>query len=432
MTGMPHMESFNMALKGFGIDDERRPQVLAGWGLSIALHACLLLTLLAAPKLTLKVEEQPFQWDVALVEPTPAPAVSEPAPPATAPAPPKPTKAKPQPAPQAEPLPRVVTRPVQQQTLPQPIERPVESIQRKIEPVAQEAVPITRELQPVTREVLPQQEAERPIQHEAPPREVVAMEKAPHEVQEVKPVETPVEASRETQAVQEAKPVVEKQVAEVVPAPVEARPAPAPVTSQPVTKSQPAAETRSTPEVVAHVDAVETPSVVEQPMVAAVEKRAPIESQELVSAPEPLPIPPSPPVQEAAPSPDPPAPAAEAPAAPQVQEQPPMVARSVTPNPATRSDNRWLAESLHRRMIELRHYPSNARLNGMEGKVVLRVAIRRDGNLDSVSVLESSGHEVLDNAAMETVRRACPLHLRHELSTPMVVVKVPMYYSLTR
>lgn len=418
------MESFNMALKGFGVDQERKPQVLAGWGLSIALHACLLLALVSAPNLTLTVEQEPFRWDVALVEPTPAPAVSEPVPPAKPPTPSKPTKAKPQPAPQAEPLPRVVTRPVQQQALPQPIQRPVEPIQRQIEPVAQDVTPIIRELQPVFREVVPTPEAERPLQQDQPTREVVAMERATSEIQEVKRVETPVDAPVQPQAVREAKPVVEQQTAQALPEPVATREAPAPVTHQPVAASQPAPETRSTPEVVARVDAVEDRAPLEKP--------APVESQELVSAPEPVPIPPSPPVQEAAPSPDPPAPAAEAPAAPQVQEQPPMVARSVTPNPTPRADNRWLAESLHRRMVELRHYPSNARLNGVEGKVVLRVEIRRDGNLESVSVLESSGHEVLDNAAMETVRRACPLHLRHELSTPLVVVKVPMYYSLTR
>jgi protein TonB len=71
-------------------------------------------------------------------------------------------------------------------------------------------------------------------------------------------------------------------------------------------------------------------------------------------------------------------------------------------------------------------------MNGWEGKVVLRVQIRQDGNLESVSIVKSSGHETLDNAAMEAVRRACPLHLKHELTSPMVVVQVPINYSLNR
>ena len=58
---------------------------------------------------------------------------------------------------------------------------------------------------------------------------------------------------------------------------------------------------------------------------------------------------------------------------------------------------------LHRRIIELRHYPSTARLNGWEGKVVLKVSTVKDGQLKDVEVVKSSGHESLDQAAMEAV-----------------------------
>ena len=107
-------------------------------------------------------------------------------------------------------------------------------------------------------------------------------------------------------------------------------------------------------------------------------------------------------------------------------------ARVATPRPATKADYGWLAESLHRRIIELRHYPSTARLNGWEGKVVLKVSIRQDGQLKDVEVVKSSGHESLDQAAMEAVRRACPLHMKHELTAPMVVLHLPVSYSLNR
>ena len=109
---------------------------------------------------------------------------------------------------------------------------------------------------------------------------------------------------------------------------------------------------------------------------------------------------------------------------------PPLIARSITPRPATKADYGWLADSLFRRVVELRHYPRTARLNGFEGKVVLRVSIKQDGNLEDVSVVQSSGHESLDNAAMEAVRRACPLHLKHELERPKVVMTLPVTYSL--
>ena len=108
----------------------------------------------------------------------------------------------------------------------------------------------------------------------------------------------------------------------------------------------------------------------------------------------------------------------------------PVVANAASVRPATKADNAWLAESLGRRIKELTRYPSSARLNGSEGKVVLRVILRADGHLVDVVVHRSSGHEVLDRAAMETVRLACPIHMKQALSAAEVAVYVPIVYSL--
>jgi protein TonB len=109
-----------------------------------------------------------------------------------------------------------------------------------------------------------------------------------------------------------------------------------------------------------------------------------------------------------------------------------VVASAAIPKKAAKANNSWVGESLHRRISELRHYPSTARLNGWEGKVVLKVSIRNDGHLNSVEVVKSSGYESLDQAAIEAVRRACPLHMKHELSSEMVVLTLPVSYSLNR
>lgn len=93
-------------------------------------------------------------------------------------------------------------------------------------------------------------------------------------------------------------------------------------------------------------------------------------------------------------------------------------------------DNRWLAESLWRRVAELKRYPSSARLNGQEGKVILKATIRSDGHLADVSIQKSSGHSVLDLAAMEAVKLACPLHMKHAIGKPLIVVSLPIVYSL--
>lgn len=93
-------------------------------------------------------------------------------------------------------------------------------------------------------------------------------------------------------------------------------------------------------------------------------------------------------------------------------------------------DNRWLAESLWRRVAELKRYPNTARMNGQEGKVILKAVIRSDGQLAEVFVLKSSGYAALDMAAMEAVKLACPLHMKHAIGKPLIVVSLPIVYSL--
>lgn len=113
-----------------------------------------------------------------------------------------------------------------------------------------------------------------------------------------------------------------------------------------------------------------------------------------------------------------------------VQEPAPQVAVATSPTPVVKVDHGWLAELLRRRLAEIKRYPSTARLNGDEGKVVLRAVIRADGHLSEVKVHRSSGHEALDNAALESIRLVCPLHMHQPLGTSEVAVYIPIVYSL--
>jgi protein TonB len=54
-------------------------------------------------------------------------------------------------------------------------------------------------------------------------------------------------------------------------------------------------------------------------------------------------------------------------------------------------------------------YPRAARLRRIEGTAVVRLAILADGRVGSLSLARGSGHPVLDDAAIEMVRRAAPL-----------------------
>ncbi|HUU53537.1 MAG TPA: TonB family protein [Armatimonadota bacterium] len=50
-------------------------------------------------------------------------------------------------------------------------------------------------------------------------------------------------------------------------------------------------------------------------------------------------------------------------------------------------------------------YPKDALDRGLEGKVSLKVVVAEDGSVSSVSVVQSSGHEMLDAAAVRAVKR---------------------------
>jgi protein TonB len=113
-----------------------------------------------------------------------------------------------------------------------------------------------------------------------------------------------------------------------------------------------------------------------------------------------------------------------------VDAAPVQVTRAAGPSAEAKIDHQWLAESLWRRVAELKRYPNSARMNGQEGKVILKAVIRSDGQLADVFVLKSSGYAALDMAAMEAVKLACPLHMKHAIGKPQIVVSLPIVYSL--
>lgn len=54
------------------------------------------------------------------------------------------------------------------------------------------------------------------------------------------------------------------------------------------------------------------------------------------------------------------------------------------------------------------NYPASAIRQRISGRLTLQVAINNDGTLGSVSMLESSGHDALDVAALNIVRQTAP------------------------
>ena len=54
------------------------------------------------------------------------------------------------------------------------------------------------------------------------------------------------------------------------------------------------------------------------------------------------------------------------------------------------------------------NYPEEAKRRGISGDVLLTAAIRRDGTLESIEMIQSSGHEFLDLAARRVVEMGAP------------------------
>lgn len=87
---------------------------------------------------------------------------------------------------------------------------------------------------------------------------------------------------------------------------------------------------------------------------------------------------------------------------------------SATETPATRSSaeritsaQAWTAEVM-RRLSAQTFYPAAARARGLEGLTVVRMEINAGGQLTAIAVLESSGSQMLDEAALTIATNAAP------------------------
>jgi|KBSMisStaDraftv2_1062788.scaffolds.fasta_scaffold06289_2 protein TonB len=273
---------------------------------------------------------------------------------------------------------------------PAPMEQAVSPVQPQ--PRVTASRPVEPPPDPVMHRVAPQQTAQM-VHPQSQPTKPVEQREDPLPLLKTEPVTPPVNPVREKTAEPIEQPVVE---APKMPEPTTVAKEPEPVRSvEPlVTQQQPVAPPPSEPAISRTVETPATPSLSE-----------PVASSSAVE----------PPPTTSSPSP---------------QEAPVQVAKAAPSGPEAKIDHRWIAESLWRRVAELKRYPSSARLNGQEGKVVLKAVIRSDGHLAEVTVQKSSGHQILDAAAIEAVKLACPLHMKHAIGKPEIVVSLPIVYSL--
>lgn len=63
---------------------------------------------------------------------------------------------------------------------------------------------------------------------------------------------------------------------------------------------------------------------------------------------------------------------------------------------------------VHRKVSRAIRYPKQARAKRLRGQAVVSFVVRSNGSVSGIRVARSSGHSILDNAAVDTVRRAAP------------------------
>lgn len=100
--------------------------------------------------------------------------------------------------------------------------------------------------------------------------------------------------------------------------------------------------------------------------------------------------------------------------------------------PAAKADYGWLAASLWERIQKdmKNRYPYLARMNRLEGHVLLTVVVQADGSLSDIKVKISSGHAILDRDAEAFLASLSPLRLKYPLGKASQTIEVPISYSL--
>ncbi len=158
------------------------------------------------------------------------------------------------------------------------------------------------------------------------------------------------------------------------------------------------------------------PRAPEQPLEERVAPTPSVAASATQQAPQPpRPLPATPPRAEApwaVPPPTPPQPSQQPPA-PQQQEAslaaaPPTPPLPAGPSVATPGKDSWEGRVMAR-LERHRRYPNAARARREQGVAHVRVTLDREGVLLSLALEQSSGFPALDQAALDTFRRAAPL-----------------------
>lgn len=110
----------------------------------------------------------------------------------------------------------------------------------------------------------------------------------------------------------------------------------------------------------------------------------------------------------------------------------PINAEIVTQKPKPKFNLRAYGKQIHHLVIKHRRYPRAARRLGLEGKVLVKISVLRNGTLAAAPIIyRSSGQKVLDKEALRMVRAATPLlPLPNEFEKESASLIIPVQFHL--
>lgn len=86
---------------------------------------------------------------------------------------------------------------------------------------------------------------------------------------------------------------------------------------------------------------------------------------------------------------------------------------------------------LKRKIKMVWKYPETARVKGLQGTLTLRFTLNGDGSLRDVKVVQSSGYQILDEGAVEAVKKAAPFYSIPGVLGDNLVIVADFQYQLS-
>jgi TonB family protein len=85
---------------------------------------------------------------------------------------------------------------------------------------------------------------------------------------------------------------------------------------------------------------------------------------------------------------------------------------------------------LRRHIHELLKYPAAARRRGASGSVLVELILNQRGEIESASIVQSSSHPALDQAALDAIRAVRPRPFPLEVPRRALRVHFPIVFEL--